>query len=125
MNGSACFIMTNDPIRHLINATRYSFQGLRHAWLNEEAFRQELYVLVVALPVGWVLGKNAVERALLMGSCLLVIVVELLNSAIEAAVDRMGTEHHEISGQAKDMGSAAVFCALLLAAVVWLLILFG
>ena len=117
--------MTHDPIRHLINATRYSLQGLRHAWLNEEAFRQELCVLVVALPVGWVLGKSAVERALLMGSCLLVIVVELLNSAIEAAVDRIGTEHHEISGQAKDMGSAAVFCALLLAAVVWLLILFG
>ena len=112
-------------IRHLINATRYSFQGLRHAWINEEAFRQEVYVLVVALPVGWVLGKNAVERALLLGSCLLVIVVELLNSAIEAAVDRIGTEHHEISGHAKDMGSAAVFCALLLAAVVWLLVLFG
>ena len=120
--------MTNDdfgPMRHLINATRYSLQGLRHAWLSEEAFRQELYVLVVALPVGWVLGKSAVERALLVGSCLLVIVVELLNSAIEAAVDRIGTEHHEISGQAKDMGSAAVFCAILLAAVVWLLVLLG
>ena|SRR5678815_363308 len=113
------------PIRHLINATRYSLQGLRHAWINEEAFRQEVYMLIVALPVGWVLGKSAVERALLMGSCLLVVVVELLNSAIEAAVDRIGTEHHEISGHAKDMGSAAVFCALLLAAVVWLLVLFG
>ena len=113
------------PIRHLMNATRYSFQGLRYAWINEEAFRQEVFVLVVALPVGWILGKNAVERALLIGSCLLVVVVELLNSAIEAAVDRIGTEHQEISGHAKDMGSAAVFCALVLAAVVWLLILFG
>ena len=113
------------PIRHLINATRYSFQGLRHAWVNEESFRLEVCVLVVALPVGWVLGKSAVERALLMGSCLLVVVVELLNSAIEATVDRIGTEHHEISGHAKDMGSAAVFCALVLAAMVWLLVLFG
>ena len=113
------------PIRHLINATHYSFQGIGHAWINEEAFRLETYVLIVALPMGWILGKSAVERALLIGSCLLVVVVELLNSAVEAAVDRIRKEHHELSGHAKDMGSAAVFFSLLLAAVVWVLVLFG
>lgn len=115
-----------DPIRRLINATRYSFQGLSHAWTSEAAFRLEIYVLVIiALPLGWLLGKSAVERALLIGSCLLVVVIELVNSAIEATVDRIGEEHHELSGHAKDMGSAAVFCSLLLAAVVWLVVLFG
>ncbi|MBM2806112.1 MAG: diacylglycerol kinase [Deltaproteobacteria bacterium] len=114
------------PIHRLFNATRYSFQGLGHAWVNEGAFRLEIYLLVIiALPLGWFLGKSAVERALLIGSCLLVVVVELVNSAIEAVVDRIGKEYHELSGRAKDMGSAAVFCSLLLAAAVWLVVLFG
>ena len=112
-------------MRRLINATRYSFQGLGHAWASEAAFRLEIYVLVVALPLAWFLGKSAVERALLIGSCLLMVVIELLNSAIEAVVDRIGKEHHELSGHAKDMGSAAVFFSFLLAAMVWLMVLFG
>ena len=110
-------------LQHLINATRYSFQGLRHAWANQAAFRYEICVLAVALPAAWLLGKSAVERGLLMGSVLVVVVVELMNSAIETTVDRVGKEHHELSGRAKDLGSAAVFMSILLAAVVWLVLL--
>ena len=113
------------PIRHLINATRYSHQGLRYAWANEAAFRYEVYVLIVALPAAWFLGKGAVERALLIGSVLLVVVVELINSSIEAVVDRIGLERHELSGRAKDIGSAAVFCSIVLAIAVWLILLLG
>lgn len=111
------------PIEHLINATRYSCQGLRHAWANEAAFRYEIYVLIVALPVAWLLGKSAVERALMIGSVLLVVVVELINSAIETTVDRVGKDHHELSGHAKDLASAAVFASIVLAAIIWLVLL--
>jgi diacylglycerol kinase (ATP) len=112
-----------NPLDHLINATRYSCQGLRHAWVNEAAFRYEIYVLAVALPAAWFIGKSAVERALLIGSVLLVVVVELINSAIEATVDRVSKDHHELSGRAKDLASAAVFVSILLAATVWLILL--
>ena len=112
-------------LRHLLNATRYSLAGLRAAVRHEEAFRQELLALVIAVPVALWLGNTGIERALLIGSCLLVIVVELVNSAIEAAVDRVGSERHELSGRAKDLGSAAVFCAIVLALVVWILVLAG
>ena len=111
------------PIQRLLNATRYSVQGLRHAWANEAAFRYEIYVLIVALPTAWLLGNGAVDRALLIGSALLVVVVELINSAIEATVDRIGKERHELSGHAKDLASAAVFCSILLAVTVWLVLL--
>jgi len=100
------------PIEHLINATRYSCQGLRHAWANEGAFRYEIYVLAVALPAAWLLGQGAVERALMIGSVMLVVVVELVNSAIEATVDRVSKDSHELSGHAKDMASAAVFVSI-------------
>jgi len=110
-------------IEHLIKATGYSLAGLRAAVRHEEAFRQELLALVIAVPVALWLGKNGIEQALLIGSCLLVLVVELVNSAIEAAVDRVGSERHELSGRAKDLGSAAVFCAIVLALVVWILVL--
>ena len=108
---------------HLIKATGYSLAGLRAAVRYEEAFRQELVVLAVAVPVALWLGNTGVERALLIGSCLLVLVVELVNSAIEAAVDRVGSERHELAGRAKDLGSAAVFCAIVLAVVIWVLVL--
>jgi len=107
----------------LIRALVYSWQGLKAAW-NERAFKQELAILVVVLPLGWWLGEGPVERVLLIGSWLLVIIVELLNSAIEAAVDRIGAETHELSGRAKDMGSAAVLCAIILAAFVWGMLIF-
>lgn len=114
-----------NPLQHLIDATRNSFQGLRHAWASEAAFRYEIYVLAVVVPAAWLLGKSPVEHALLIGSVLLVVVVELINSAIETTVDRVGKEHHELSGRAKDLSSAAVFISILLAAVVWLVLLLG
>ncbi|MBM4298799.1 MAG: diacylglycerol kinase [Deltaproteobacteria bacterium] len=113
------------PLERLINATRYSLQGLRYAWATEPAFRYEIYVLAIALPVAWLVGKSAVERALLIGSVLLVVVVELVNSAIEATVNRIGRERHELSGRAKDLGSAAVFVAIVLAGAVWSTLLLG
>ena len=113
------------PLQRLINATRNSFQGLRSVWAREPAFRYEVYVLILALPVAWIVGKAATERALMIGSVLLVLVLELVNSAIEAVVDRIGAEQHELSGRAKDIGSAAVFVSILLATAVWLTVLFG
>ena len=112
-------------LAHLLWATRYSISGLRTAWRHEQAFRQEAAVLIVLAPVALWLGKDAVERALLLGSWLIVIIVELINTAIESAIDRIGPERHELAGRAKDLGSAGVFCAIALAVVVWILILFG
>jgi diacylglycerol kinase (ATP) len=113
------------PIQRLVNATRNSLKGLCGAWAREAALRYEVYVLIVALPVAWILGHNAVERALLIGSALLVVVVEILNTAVEVTVDRIGVELHELSGRAKDLGSAAVFCAIVLAVVIWTIVLLG
>jgi diacylglycerol kinase (ATP) len=109
--------------RRLINAARYSWAGLKAAWRNEEAFRQESMLCALLAPIALWLGDGAVERALLIGSLLLIVIVELLNSSIEAAIDRIGAERHELSGRAKDIGSAAVSLALLNAAVIWLLLL--
>lgn len=107
----------------IIKATIWSLQGLRAAWLHESSFRLEVYLLAVLAPLALWLGSDGVERALLLGSCLLVPMVELLNSALEAVVDRYGNEHHELVGRAKDMGSAAVFVAMLIVGVVWALVL--
>ena len=109
-------------VRRLTNATRNSLCGLGAGWREQAALRYELYVLAVVAPVGWYLGRSGVERALLIGSYLLVIVIELVNSAVETVVDRIGREHHELSGRAKDLASAAVLGAIVNAAVVWLLI---
>jgi diacylglycerol kinase (ATP) len=100
-----------------------SMKGFRAAWLGEEAFRQEVYLLAVALPLGLWLGKTGLEKALLVGSVLLILIVELLNTGIEIVVDRIGFERHEFSGRAKDVGSAAVLVSLALAGAVWLLVL--
>ena len=110
----------NTGLRRIINATFYSMAGFRAAWRDEAAFRQELLLCVVLIPAAFWLGRTAVERSLLIGSCLIVLVVELLNSAIENVVDRFGEERHRLSGQAKDMGSAAVFTSLVLTLVVWI-----
>ena len=112
-------------MRRLINAFGYSRAGLVACFRHEAAFRQELFALLLLLPLGLWLGDSGVERALLLGSLLLVPLVELLNSAIEAVVDRFGGETHELSGRAKDIGSAAVLLSILLAAVVWGLVLWG
>lgn len=108
----------------LVNAVKYSWQGLRAAWQHEEAFRQEVFACLVLLPIGIWLGENGIERALLVSSTLLVPVVELLNSAIESAVDRHGDDYHPLSGRAKDMGSAAVLLVLLIPVSTWVFILF-
>ena len=116
---------THKGWRRLLNAAGYSWAGLKAAWRNEEAFRQEGLLCASLVPVALWLGDNAVERALLIGSLLLVMMVELLNSAIEAAIDRIGPERHELSGRAKDIGSSAVMLSLVWAAVTWTYILLG
>ena len=110
-------------LRRIARAAGYSAAGLKAALRGETAFRQELALFVVLAPLGLWLGRDGVERALLLGSLLLVLVVELLNSAIEAAINRIGTERNELSGLAKDLGSAAVFVALLIVLAVWALVL--
>ncbi|WP_428608648.1 diacylglycerol kinase [Sedimenticola sp.] len=110
-------------VRRIINAGGYSIAGFRACWQHEAAFRQELLGAILLLPLALYLGQNGLERALLVGSVLLVPLIELLNSAIEAVVDRFGGEQHELSGRAKDLGSAAVFLSIVLAIAVWLLIL--
>jgi diacylglycerol kinase (ATP) len=111
------------PIERIISATAESWRGLRSAWRTQPAFRYQLCVLLVVIPAAWWLGEDGIERALLIGSSLLVVVVELLNSAIETVVDRIGDDYNELSGRAKDMGSAAVFCSIIMAGIVWLLVL--
>jgi len=113
------------PIRRIVNASRYSCSGLVQAWRTQAALRYEVYVMAILVPLAWRVGSTALERSLLVASWLLVIVVELLNSAIETLVDRIGRERHELSGRAKDLGSAAVFCAIVLAATVWLFLCIG
>lgn len=108
----------------LYHATIYSWQGFKAAYKSEEAFRQEVFLCVVLIPPGLYLGNNGIERALLLGSVLLIPIVELLNTGIEVLTDRVGTDHHELSGKAKDIGSAAVLLSLINATVVWTLVLF-
>jgi diacylglycerol kinase (ATP) len=105
--------------RRIYYATIYSAQGFGHAWKHESAFRQELTLTLALAPVAFWLGQSAVERAMLIGVCLFVLCVELLNSAIEASIDRHGDDHHELSGRAKDLGSSAVFVSLVLVVLVW------
>ena len=109
--------------RRILMATKWSLQGLRFAWLYESSFRLEVYLFAVVAPLGLWLGQTAIERVLLVGSGLLVLSVELLNSAIEAVIERYGAEHHELAGRAKDMGSAAVFVLMANVVLTWALIL--
>lgn len=109
----------------LINAFGYSLEGFKAAFKHEDAFRQEVFLAVVLIPLAVYLGKSPIERALMIASVLLVLIVELLNSAIEAAVDHTSTEHHALAKRAKDIGSAAVFIALAIVAIIWGLVLLG
>ena len=109
----------------LLLAFANSGKGLAGCWREEEAFRQECLFAVAAIPAGLWLGHGGVERALLIAPVLLILIVELLNSAIEVAIDRIGVERHALSGLAKDLGSAAVLASFLLLASVWGLLLFG
>lgn len=115
-----------DTIGHLprhpsriLKATRWSLQGLCAAWRHESSFRLEVYLFAVLAPLAWWLGETAVERVLLIGPMLMVMSIELLNSAIEAVIERYGAEHHELAGRAKDMGSAAVFVSMIAVVLTW------
>lgn len=105
------------------NAFGASFHGFAGAFGGEAAFRQELAVAAIVVPLGLWLGRSGIERALLVAPMLLVLIVELINSAIEATIDRIGPEHHRLSGLAKDLGSAAVMLSFVLLALVWILVL--
>ncbi|KJY82938.1 diacylglycerol kinase [Vibrio galatheae] len=110
-------------IIRVLYASKYSLYGLRSAWNHEAAFRQEVLLSIVLVAVSFLLPVSKVEHLLLIASLALVVIVELLNSALEAVVDRIGSDWHELSGRAKDIGSSAVFIALCLAAFTWIYIL--
>ncbi len=112
-------------LRRIWNALFYSLDGFRAAWRHEDAFRQEVLLAVVLVPLALVLGQSGLERALLIASLVLVLIVELLNSAVEATVDRVSLENHHLAKRAKDIGSAAVLISLLNVPVVWGLVLLG
>jgi len=112
-------------LRRLWNAFHYSLAGFKAAYQNEDAFRQESLLAAVLIPLALCLPAGGVGKALMIGSVLLVLVVELLNSAVEATVDRISLEDHQLAKRAKDIGSAAVLLSLVNLAVVWALVLFG
>ncbi|HBH66065.1 diacylglycerol kinase [Erwinia persicina] len=110
-------------LTRIIKAAGYSWKGIRAAWQHEAAFRQEAVAAIIAIAIAVWLDVDVVTRVLLIGSVVMVIIVEILNSAIEAVVDRIGSEIHPLAGRAKDMGSAAVLLAILLAMFVWIMLL--
>ena len=108
----------------IINAAGYSWLGLKAAYENEAAFRQELWLVIALTPVALVYGPSAADRAILIASLVFILLVEILNSAIEAVVDRFGDEIHPLSGRAKDMGSAAVLLAFIISGLIWFSVFF-
>lgn len=110
-------------LTRLFNALGYSRDGLGAAWTNEAAFREEVLLAAIAIPLAFYLGKNGVDRALMVGSIVLILIVEILNSGLEAIVDKASPEKHELAKRAKDMGSAAVLLSLINAATVWACVL--
>ncbi|MHC8469453.1 diacylglycerol kinase [Plesiomonas shigelloides] len=113
----------NTGFKRVYKAAIYSWQGFRQAFQYEAAFRQEVFLALILIPVTFFLPVTAIERVLMIMVVALVLIAELLNSAVEAVVDRIGDEYHELAGRAKDMGSAAVFVALVLVPLVWVIIL--
>ena len=117
----------NQNPNHLVRlykASGYSIQGLKSTFEHEQAFRLEVYILIVLIPLAIWQGDSPLEYCLLIGSWIFVMIVELLNSAVEAAIDRIGMEKHELSGRAKDIGSAAVMVSIFLAAAIWVTVVF-
>ena len=112
-------------LRRIWNALFYSFEGLKAAYRHEDAFRQEVWLAVVLIPLALFLPASGTGKALMIASVLVLLIVELLNSAVEATVDRVSLEHHRLAKRAKDVGSAAVLFSLINIVVVWLLVLFG
>ena len=111
-------------LKRLINAFGYSIEGFKSAFKNEDAFRQELILAIILIPTGILIGENGFQKALLVSSILAVLIVELLNSGIEATVDRISLEKNSLTKRAKDIGSAAVFLTIVNAILTWLIILF-
>jgi diacylglycerol kinase (ATP) len=111
-------------IKRIISATGYSIKGLKSCWKAEAAFRQEVAASIVLVPLAFYLGDTGIEIALMILTCMLVLIVELLNSSVEAAIDRIGPEYHALSGQAKDIGSAAVMLSIGTLIITWALVLF-
>ena len=109
-------------VHRIIYAFKYTFAGLKSAWIHEEAFRQEIILLIFVIPLGIWVGGSSTQRAILIGFYLVIPLTELLNSSIEATVDRIGEERHALSGRAKDLGSAAVFLSICTAVITWGLI---
>ncbi|MDX1491545.1 MAG: diacylglycerol kinase [Pseudohongiellaceae bacterium] len=120
---SASVPVKKKGVARLIAATGYSIAGLRSAFSSEEAFRLEVFALIIALPLAFYFGQTPVEQILLIGSIILVMIVELLNTSVEAVVDRVGVEFHPLAREAKDIGSAAVFVAMAFAGFTWLMLL--
>lgn len=112
-------------LKRIVNAAKYSLKGFKAAWRNEAAFRQESIATFIAIVIAFWLDIDAITRTLLISSVLLVLIIEILNSAIEAVVDRIGTDYHELSGRAKDFGSAAVLLTIILALFMWFLLLWS
>ncbi len=129
LHDAAALEMRESPFKgktgliRIVHAFFNSVSGLEDAWRNESAFRQEILLAIFLIPIACVARVTAVERAVLIGAVLLVMIVELLNTSVEAAIDRISFDHHSLSKRAKDIGSAAVFVALVLLAMVWALIL--
>lgn len=111
-------------MKRIIKAFGYSINGFKACFRTEEAFRQEIILVIFLFPLGLWLGDGGVEKSLLVGSLVIVLIVEMLNTAVERAIDRISLDHHPLSGEAKDMGSAAVLLSLILVGIVWALILF-
>ena len=114
----------NTGFKRVIKATGYSIQGLKAAFKHEAAFRQEVFLAVVLIPIACILDVTQIERMLMILSLFIVLIAELMNSAVEAVVDRIGPEMHELAGRAKDIGSATVFVALGLVLYIWVEVLF-
>ncbi|AZQ10794.1 diacylglycerol kinase [Shewanella khirikhana] len=113
----------NHGVKRIIRATGFSFKGLKSAWVHEAAFRQELILALIMVPFALWVDVSLIEKLLMILTVFIVLITELLNSAVEAVVDRIGDEIHPLSGQAKDIASAAVFMSLALCAIVWALVL--
>ncbi len=116
---------SKNGLERIAKALGYSIQGLKSAYKSEAAIRQETWLMIILIPLGFYLGQTNIERVLLVGVTVLVFIVELLNSAVEAAVDHTSIDHHALAARAKDIGSAAVLIAILLFIFVWGLVLFG
>jgi diacylglycerol kinase (ATP) len=109
----------------IFHAAIYSWQGFKAAYIHEEAFRLEVFLSILLIPLGLFLGENGFERAILIFSYLLIPIIELLNTGIEVITDRVGTDHHELSGRAKDIGAAAVVLSFINATFVWGMVLYN